>query len=314
MVAYGRPPLAPACGIAAYFVKGSDMAGLLRNAQYQFKRLLPFYWPKHPKYNRRYPKPRVVYLLAMPRTGSTLAKRYLGEYRGLVVAPNRTYRHAWRLSKKLGPDSIVIDKRTNNLDKEKLARIYFEYGNQVWFAGVVRDPRDQFVSLLETDRHMRVPRTEAFWPLWKAQYDLLFEFAGRRAAKGTNVCLMRYEDLVRNPAAVKSDFLRWLGIQIQPDEITSIYSNVIPEIASGEDMGEDWKTHQHSEVHKNSLGRWQKVSDPAVIELLNLYRKWPDIALRMEQLGYGDSVQPVKWRIEGIHLLGASTVNSDPFV
>jgi hypothetical protein len=282
------------------------MTDLAKDIIYGLKRLLPFYWPIHSKYKTRFKRPRVVYLLAMPRTGSTLAKRYLGEHQSLVIAPNRTYRHSWKLAKELKSGSIVIDKRTNNLDEDKLNRIFFDYGNMVWFAGIIRDPRDQLISLLETDRHDKVPRNEEFWTYWMEKYRLLFDFAKKHASNGANVCLIRYEDLAQHPLVIKRDFLKWLGIEVQTEELTFGYSNVVQEIASGEDDSEDWKTHRNKEVHKDSIGRWRHVQDPAAMKLLTCYRQLPEVNRLMKYLGYEEDIVPITKDLEGITQLGVS--------
>ena len=79
----------------------------VKDLVYAIKRLFPLYWPSHSKYHKSFPKPQVVYLVAMPRTGSTLAKRYLGDRPGLAIAPNQTYRHSWKLAAKLKSKSIA---------------------------------------------------------------------------------------------------------------------------------------------------------------------------------------------------------------
>ncbi|SPD72245.1 hypothetical protein PITCH_A1260068 [uncultured Desulfobacterium sp.] len=284
------------------------MTDLAKEIIYGLKRILPSYWPIHPRYRTRFSRPRVVYLLAMPRTGSTLAKRYLGEHEGLVIAPNRTYRHSWKLAKKLGSGLIVIDKRTNNLDEEKLNKIFFDYGNMVWFAGIIRDPRDQLVSLLETERHDKVPRTTEFWTFWMERYGIIFDFAKTHASKGANICLIRYEDLALHPLVIKRDFLRWLGIEVQSEDLTLGYSNVVKEIASGEDDSEDWKTHRNQEVHKESIGRWRHVKDTAAVKLLTHYRQLPEVNQLMCSLGYDEDIIHMTKNFDGITQLGLSLV------
>ena len=120
-------------------------------------RLLPSHWPWRGKYAQAVERPRVVYMVATPRTGSTLAKRYLGDHPQLLVSPNRRHHHAWRMARRAEHGCIVVDKRTNNIDK--VDKIYVQYGNHAWFLVIVRDPRDQLVSLLETDVAARITTT-----------------------------------------------------------------------------------------------------------------------------------------------------------
>ena len=280
------------------------MSNIMKDVLYAVKRVLPAYWPGRAKYRVRFSRPKVVYILAMPRTGSTLAKRYLGDHNALLIAPNQTYRHSWRMAVKSGSECIVIDKRTNNLDREKLKRIYVDYGNQVWFAGVIRDPRDQLVSLMETDRHEKVPRTEEFWSYWLEKCQLLFDFAKECADRGGNISLIRYEDMATNPNGVKYDFLRWLGIEARAGEVSSEYSNIVDEIATCQDNSEDWKTHRNRKVHKNSIGRWRRVRNPVAMRVITHYRKSTRVAALMERLGYEEDVKPVARDFEGMTFLG----------
>lgn len=269
----------------------------------RLKRLWPTYWPSNARYHKPVPRPRVVYLIAMPRTGSTVAKRYLGEHEGLLVAPNQSFRHAWKLARQVGAQQIVVDKRINNIDK--LERIYFEYGNHVWFTAIIRDPRDELLSLLETDRHQEVPRTVAFWRYWLNRYQGVLDFAAEHAPSGCRVGLLRYEDLVTRPETAKRDFLCWLGFEVAPEAVVNHYTNTDPNIAAGVDVTEDWKTHQHNEVHRESFGRWQRVDRPDWRELIVAYQK--DAAVRefMLRFGYGDKVAPMTETPAGAILLGA---------
>jgi hypothetical protein len=287
------------------------MGRLSRRIAYAVKRILPSYWPSHSKYHSRPRQPRVAYVVATPRTGSTLAKRYLGEHPALCVARNAPYRHAWRLARRVHPKQIVIDKRTDNLDK--IQNIHFDYGNWAWFAAIVRDPRDQLVSLLETDRHFEVPRTLEYWTYWYAKYERLFAFAREHLGTGLGICLVRYEDLVRDPIRIKQQFLKWLGVDVEPRELSATYRNTVAEIAAGVDVTEDWKTHQQNEVHQESVGRWRSVTQLKHARLMAYHRELPEVDRLMKALGYGDRTLAVKAHFGGIVLLGRTAGDAMEF-
>jgi hypothetical protein len=247
--------------------------------------LHPKYWPIRAKYRRCFTQPKVVHIVGMPRTGSTLAKRYLGDHEGLQIASAGEYFQAWRLADALEGARIVVDKNTVNLGLVDLIRR--KYGNQAWFLCIVRDPRDELISLLETDRHQEIPRDESFWLLWEQRYSSLLQFAERYGPRGTRVALVRYEDLASDPVGTKRAFLGWLGLH--DAGVTDTYNTMVEQIALGIDETEDWKTHQTSVVHTDSVGRW-RTADAEVEGLLQAYAKFPRVVRLMELLGYGDQV------------------------
>jgi hypothetical protein len=266
------------------------------------KRLQPAYWPIHPKYWQHIHQPRVVYIIGLPRTGSTLMKRYMGEFPShFEIAPFGEYQQAWLLAEQ-HPNRIIIDKKTGNLSL--IEQIYLEYGNQVRFAAIVRDPRDELVSLVETERHPEIPKDEAFWQFWLEKYQAFLDFAQKHARRGMHSALIRYEDLVRRPAAAKRDFVAWLNIDVQSVEFTRHYTSTVESIAQGTNLSEDWKVHQTNSVHADSVGRWQVVANPATADQVSRYRQHPGVVDLMRALGYGDTLGELRGFFPGVTFLG----------
>lgn len=258
---------------------------------------MPKYWPFHPRYRIPLETPLLIFIAAMPRTGSTLVKRYFGDSEGFTF---ETETETGPVASAL--QGIRIEIRKNTVLMPQVWAQFREYGNQAWYVGVVRDPRDQLLSLLETDRHPEIPRDKEFWQLWMRRYADYFRFAARHSEMGTNAALVRYEDLVRDPVGVKARFLSWVGADaaVAP---TPEYHNTVGAIARGVDTSEDWKTHQHNRVHEGSLARWRKVVDLTIADAIVGYRSYPEVQAFMEQLGYGDDLGGITLSLPGIEIL-----------
>jgi len=235
-------------------------------------------------------KPKVVYILGLPRTGSTLAKRYLGEFKDyFVLVPYGDFRQAWERAQTVQAHQIVVDKNTTNL--RNVSEIYGAYGNRVVYCGIVRDPRDEFVSLFETTRHGKIPRDPSFWTYWCESYSGLLDFAARASSAGARVALVRYEDLVRFPRAIKGRFLEWLGIPFSTADITETYTP-LEAFATERDRSEDFKTHRTNRVHDASVGRWcRRTWRLGRVRVLRALAQHDDAKALMERFGYADTVK-----------------------
>lgn len=224
-------------------------------------------------------KSRVVYVTGMPRTGTSLAKNYLGTYPGLTVIKFQRYGfvHAWQVAKQ--SDTIVLDKATHYI--RSVRKIYRAYGKHIAFCCLVRDPRDELVSLLETNKHREIFRDERFWRQWAHTYKTFLEFAESLA--DPRVCyLIRYEDLVRWPVPAKVGFLTWLGLNVDLTTITPDYS-----VVHADDI-QDWKVQERRSVRAESVGRWKEVSVPEIQSLLCRWQNMAEVASIMEAFGYTD--------------------------
>jgi len=281
----------------------SALRGVLRPLRPMLDPIRPKYWPWQERYRVVVAHPAVLFVVGMPRTGSTLAKRYLGDHPDIELAPAGRPAQAWVLANKLSQDRIVLDKNTRNL--ARVREIYMDYGDYVGFLCIVRDPRDELVSLLETDRHPEIPRDRSFWPFWEQRYSSFLRFAARYGRRGAKVALIRYEDLTMFPVKVKKCFLRWLGLDAKVARITPEYHDTVQKIAEGIDISEDWKTHQTNRVHTDSIGRWREFEfEKSNQAMLLAYREFPRVIRLMEALGYGAGVMSPTLSIRGFQLLG----------
>jgi hypothetical protein len=105
------------------------------------------------------------------------------------MAPAGTYRDGWIFAATVPPDKITLIKNTRDLPR--LREIHVLTGNLGWFLCIVRDPRDQLVSLLETHIHPEIPRDRSFWDMWVARHRDYIEFAETSGRRGTKVALAR---------------------------------------------------------------------------------------------------------------------------
>ncbi|MBE9541967.1 MAG: sulfotransferase [Proteobacteria bacterium] len=264
--------------------------------------LYPQYWSIHRKYRRVFGIPQVVYIVGMPRTGSTLAKRFLGDHKDIYIAPFGDFSSAYDLSMELLDSKVVLAKRTAFMRRCEF--IYRTYGNQVAFLGIVRDPRDELVSLLEFKRHPEIPRDETFWSFWEYRYSLFLKFAKRYTAWGAKIALVRYEDLVIDPIGVKKQFLEWLGLNASI--VVDTYNTTLSEMASGAQPLEDEKAHQTNRVHSNSVGRWREVRF-SWISLVMAYKKFHHVEHLMKTLGYNESIENPTISADRLRMFGTDT-------
>lgn len=222
---------------------------------------------------------RVVYMTGMPRTGTSLAKNYMGTHRGLEVIRFQPYGfvRAWQCSKKT--DQIVVDKATHYI--HNVCKIYRAYGRSVAFYCLVRDPRDELASLLETDKHPEIFRDQRFWKQWAKTYESYLEFASCQSQPG--LCyLIRYEDLVRWPVAAKIHFLKWLGITPDSETITPDYGIIY------EDDTQDWKVRDRQRISTDSIGRWKRTPWQRQCLVFTGWKRMEKVASMMEVFGYNE--------------------------
>lgn len=224
--------------------------------------------------------PKVIFMLGMPRTGSTLAKRYLGEHPDIEIAPYRRFATTLRLVNDQPPERIVVDKTTRNVDF--VHQIHMNSSPDVWYLGIVRDPRDEYVSLAEGEYHPEVPTDRSFWPYWVVRYQRLLSSLAKIQDCGGSVRFVRYEDLTSDPVAVKTLWLEWLGLKA-----TLVSPTYTPSesIRRGIDTTEDHKVHQTNAVHSGSQSRWRKQSGRNR-EIIEMCYRYPAAKRLMADFGY----------------------------
>jgi uncharacterized protein (DUF433 family) len=242
---------------------------------------------------------QVVFLTGMPRTGTSLAKNYLGDYPGLeTIGFQRSgFVFAWRASK--DTNDIVVDKATHYI--RNLNKIRRTYGNQVAYCCLIRDPRDELVSLLETRKHREIRRDEKFWKQWARTYAGYLNFA-KKTGDDSRCYLLRYEDLVRWPVAAKEDFLNWLELDLSAETITPEYR-----ILNQNDI-QDWKVEERKTISAKSVGRWKMEDDPERKELLAGWQNVSAATKLMQAMGYGDNgVEGLSCEFEGMSTFQSSS-------
>lgn len=259
---------------------------------------------------------RVVYLFGMPRTGSTLMKHHLGGGAQFALHPfSASYYDAWVFSKQNSKGQIVIDKRTENI--RFIDEIWHTFGTECAMAGIVRDPRDQMVSLMEFSGHGYIPRDESFWDEWVSRYANFLALAMRNFMYG-RFYLLRYEDLVRYPQEARAEYLAWLGLPPDAEDQSGSYSTANTQFAEmlresgirpdseeafrlGEQakLREDFKFHARPEIHTESIGRWKTIEDNQQREIIEAYKNNEQARKLMRLLGYSDEVQPITAKIPG---------------
>lgn len=250
--------------------------------------------PLHARPSGEHSKIQVVYLTGMPRTGTSLAKNFLGDYPGLDVLSfqREGFFYAWRASKTT--NDIILDKATHYI--RSLDKIYRAYGKRVAYCCLIRDPRDELLSLLETSKHREIKRDKRFWRQWARSYARYLRFA-KKEGDDSRCYLIRYEDLVRWPVAVKGDFLTWLGLDASQEALTSTYR-----ILNRDDI-QDWKVEERRTITSKSIGRWKRESDP---EGVDLFGTWQDIAEAeglMKMMGYGRTdIEPLTLDCPGLRV------------
>lgn len=226
------------------------------------RRLLPRYWPIHEKYRDPSSPPRVVAITGFPRSGTTLAKRFLGDVPSrLEIAAYGGARAAWGTARAQEPGRCVVAKRTRFL--EDAPEIDREYGNAFWFLCMVRDPRDVLLSLDRTAVHPELPRDGSTVRAWGDRMEAFLAFAKRRRRRGDHVRFLRYEELVRRPERSKRAFLEWLAIDAADEVAGSSYDQRSSAFVNGTSTTEDPEAHRNAAVHTGSLRAWtERAADP----------------------------------------------------
>ncbi len=224
-------------------------------------------------------KELIVFMIGMPRTGTSLMKNFFGDHKGLEIQPFQKDGFFVSWEKTNNSNSILIDKSTHYIRNLNLIRS--ATGVNAAFCCIVRDPRDQLISLFEFDRHPELPRTKLFWNKWAKQYLGFIEFAKKHS--NIKCFLIRYEDLVSYPVESKRTFLKWIGVFEGNENIESKY-----EIAVLNDR-QDPKVAQQSSVNKSSIGRYKATKCPDQLAMVNAFQYNSKAKKLMNLFGYSDN-------------------------
>ncbi len=202
-----------------------------------------------------------VFIIGCPRSGTTLAKRYLGTHPDCKIAPYvGLYRplenEVMRVFKYLSFNKVTVFKQNSwivdseNWEGNKTAIPFLKkYFPNSYFILVIRNPSATLCSLKETDRHPEVPKDSKYPEWWVELYENAL-----RELEGNRYMMVRYEDLVQKPVQIKQDVCNFLGISTE--SITEDTSYKLP--GSDEpapDVYEDSKCLNTNTVHTKSLNR-----------------------------------------------------------
>ena len=204
---------------------------------------------------------KAVFIMGCPRSGTTLAKRYLGTHPDCKIAPYvGLYRplesDVARVYKVLALNKATVFKQTGwvvsrenwHPDTTAIPFLSRTFPNS-YFIVVVRHPSASLASLKETDRHPEVPKDDGFSDWW---VDLYQETLG--ALQGQKHLIIRYEDLVQEPIRVKKLFCEFL--RIDPEKMPHDTSYELPDTGDPSvHVYEDSKCLQTNTIHTASLDR-----------------------------------------------------------
>ncbi|WP_066966265.1 sulfotransferase [Microbulbifer sp. Q7] len=171
------------------------------------------------------------------------------------------------------------------------------FGDSVFYLGIIRHPLDVAASSVEFCSAAGVypspmysyikqfPRPiEAFAHSWADTTKSLMVL-GERQAK--NSLILRYEDLVGDPADTLAAAFAQVGESFSPDMLQSALDR-------SDVLGfSDHKTYGESKIHSNSKGRWKSLPSPLVSDLAPMlnpllevcgYEALPHRAVSQDQL------------------------------
>lgn len=243
-----------------------------------YEEFLPGFWDQCSE------PPRVIYVTSLPRSGSTVTKRFLGDHPSISLtgmSPSHNWWDAWCRQRLVSWfNKVVLDKRT--LYIHHLETILSTFGRHVKILLVIRDPRDELASLMDFDRHQSVPRDESFYDYWLKTYRRALNVLTDQATKNDSK-LLRYEDLAQHPEVIKSYFLKWIGLR--ETNTNNYYRTACPSIARSSSPNEDRKTHQQSTITDTSVGRWRDVSSLRR-DIIDTYSRKQPLLRSLRKLDY----------------------------
>jgi len=123
-------------------------------------------------------------------------------------------------------------------------------GDSWVFVHVVRNPLDTLASIKEVEFPRAIPAELSSRIAFYQRYTQAgLEFGAKHPDRYYRLL---YEQLVRSPKATVEDLMRWLGETFEPGQLKF---NELPQQSGLEDP----KIAKTSEIHTQSIGRWQTV-------------------------------------------------------
>ena len=213
-----------------------------------------------------------------------MLKYYFGSHEGLRQTKFDPvgFFGAWRLTEAVENGDILVDKSNHYI--YALENLFAAYGDAARVCVVIRDPRDSLVSFTKYQENREVPRSAGYWNYWRKQHEELLEFAETHQ-HAKCLYLIRYEDLVCHPEQAKIDFLKWLGLSVDEEQVDRSYQVHNP--------GESWhdSVYEHKEVGDHALQKWQQMKNlPTWAErLLPAWRDDSKVSALMKRFGYDEN-------------------------
>lgn len=220
-------------------------------------------------------QPQVIYITGLPRTGTSLLKNYLASKSIAKSIPfqEKGFHKAWSISEE--NCRPILDKATHYITN--LGKIYETYGDNVGFIVVVRDPRDQIISLRETYLHLEISRSYKFSNTWVNTLENTLKF--RERCKPCWFKLIKYEDFVDNSSLLLNELSKDMNIEILQDYDKNY------EIAHDNDS-QDHKVVKHKNIHTKSVGRYQNVTDNDTLRIVKRIEQKEDVQKYLKMFNY----------------------------
>ncbi len=215
-----------------------------------------------------------VFILGCPRSGTTLAKRYLGTHPQCKIAPYvGLYKHSekdvMRVYKFLSSKKATVFKQVSwvsnsvNWGENKTAIPFLKtYFPNCYFILMIRNPSATLASLKAIDRHNEVPKDSRFSDWWVELYENALN-----DLKGQRYIVIRYEDLVQKPFETKNKFCEFLEIEYVNTSNDASYE--LPENEDFDPNFEDPKCIETNTIHTRSLNR--KAEDMEITDRLKKF-------------------------------------------
>jgi len=194
------------------------------------------------------------------------------------------------LSEQISPETLHWVEKTPYTERNREELL--SWWPKTKFIHMVRDPRDLLFTYQSRDRKRgrSVSSAAAAATVWRESTALALE--GRKALGEDRYLVLRYEDLVQDPASQLRRVVAFLGIE--DDEILTV-----PTRAAGKNQwGGNAIGRQFSGIESSQVGRWREGVEPALASRMEAYCWRP-----MAQMGYQTEVLRTgfagRWLAEG---------------
>lgn len=263
----------------------------------------------------------LVFLVSLPRSGSTLLQRLLGTHPDIVTTSETwlllpllyalRHGHAFAEYSHMGASSAIRDFCATLPERENT---YYngvrEFSVRLFQAASPADaryfvektprntlvidrlveifPRSRFIFLWRNPLACAASMIDSFsqgrWNLFRYAIDLhwgLDNMLETSEAAQVNKLFLRYEDLVARPHDTMTEVLSFLGLDLDAERLNTFNS-----IEFQGRMGDPTGTRKYSSVSTGSLNKWQRtLANPLRRKWAQGYLRWLGEA-RLSRMGY----------------------------